>query len=77
MGDGLTIRLEVYVPFRGRRIWRGEERVAMGTTVAQLLQALGLGEPELSVLVGGRLVSPGTALRQGDAVAVLRQAEGG
>lgn len=76
--DGVvTIRLEVYLPFRGRRVWRGEETVPAGLTAGQLTACLGLTEPELTVLVGGRHVAEGTELRSGDEVAVLRHAEGG
>jgi sulfur carrier protein ThiS len=77
MGDGLTIRLEVYLPFRGRRTWRGEEPVAPGTTVGVLMAALAVGEPDLTVLVNGRHAGPDRLLQAGDEVAVLRHAEGG
>ena len=77
MGDGLTIQLEVYLPFRGRRLWRGDEQVPDGMTAGLLPAFLGLTEPELAVLVNGRYVPPETPLRAGDEVAVLRQAEGG
>jgi sulfur carrier protein ThiS len=77
MGDRLTIHLEVYLPFRGRRLWRGGEQVPDGTTAGALPALLGLTEPELAVLVNGRYVLPETQLRGGDEVAVLRQAEGG
>ncbi len=77
MGDGVTIRLEVYLPFRKQRLWRGEETVPAGLTAGELPAHLGLEEPELAVLVGGRAVPEETVLRQGDEVAILRQAEGG
>lgn len=77
MGAGVTVRLEVYLPFRGRSVWRGEDQVAEGTTVGGLVGALGLAEPELAVLLNGRWALPDTALQAGDLVAVLRQAEGG
>jgi sulfur carrier protein ThiS len=77
MGHGLTIHLEVYLPFRDQRLWRGDETVPDGMTAGALPALLGLSEPELAVLVNGRYVPPETPLRTGDAVAVLRQAEGG
>ncbi|HWI51816.1 MAG TPA: MoaD/ThiS family protein [Symbiobacteriaceae bacterium] len=77
MGDLLTIRLEVYLPFRGQRIWRGEERVAAGSTVAELIAALSLAEPDLAVLMNGRHAPDQTVLSDGDEVAVLRHSEGG
>ena len=77
MADNIEIRLEVYLPFRGRRLWRGDEQVPAGTTAAGLLAHLDLQEPELAVLVGGRSVAPETLLRSGDEVAILRHAEGG
>jgi sulfur carrier protein ThiS len=78
MGDGLSITLEVYLPFRGRRLgWSGRETVPAGVTAGALPGLLGLTEPELVVLVNGRSVPETTPLRDGDDVAVLRQAEGG
>lgn len=77
MGDGLSIRLEVYLPFRGRRSWKGLEQVAAGTTPGALLERLALGEPELAVLVNGRNVPADHPLNDGDEVAILRHAEGG
>lgn len=77
MGGGVRIRLEVYLPFRGRHRWVGEEEVPAGMTAGSLPAHLGLTEPELAVLVGGRYVSADTVLTGGDEVAVLRQAEGG
>ena len=77
MADNIEIRLEVYLPFRGRRLGRGVELVPAGTTAAGRLAHLDLQEPELAVLVGGRSVAPETLLRSGDEVAILRHAEGG
>lgn len=77
MAQTIRIRLEVYLPFRGHRIWRGEEQISAGTTLEALMQTLAIGEGELAVLVNGRHVDPATLLRAGDEVAVLRQAEGG
>lgn len=77
MDRGVTIRLEVYLPFRGRRLWRGEEAVPEGLTAGQVTAHLGLTEPELAVLVNGRHVEDATVLEPGDEVAVLRRAEGG
>jgi len=77
MGELLTIRLEVYLPFRGQRIWRGAQQVAAGTTVADLIATLGLTEPELAVLMNGRHAPEQTVLANGDEVAVLRHSEGG
>jgi sulfur carrier protein ThiS len=77
MGGLLTIRLEVYLPFRGLRRWAGEEPVPEGTTAGSIIAHLGLTEPELTVLVNGRYVEPETPLRAGDEVAILRQSEGG
>lgn len=77
MGERLTIRLEVFLPFRGRKVWRGTEAVPSGTTAEGVLAWLSLGEPDLAVLVNGRGVPGGTVLREGDEVAVLRRAEGG
>ena len=77
MGDRLSIRLEVYLPFRGRRMWRGTEEVPAGTTLAALLDALALPEPDLAILLNGRHRPPETLLSDGDEVAVLRQSEGG
>lgn len=77
MDGGVTIRLEVYVSFRGQRTWRGEEAVPTGLTAGRLAEHLGLTEPELAVLVNGRNVDDDTVLQPADEVAVLRQAEGG
>lgn len=77
MSDVIEIRLEVYLPFRGNRIWRGAEQVRQGTRVGDLIELLQLTEPELAVLVNGRNVPENRLLEQGDEVAVLRQAEGG
>ncbi|HYF94326.1 MAG TPA: MoaD/ThiS family protein [Symbiobacteriaceae bacterium] len=77
MGERLIIRLEVYLPFRGQRIWRGDEAIAAGTTVADLRSALAIGEPELAVLVNGRHAKEEAVLADGDEVAILRQSEGG
>lgn len=77
MADAVTIRLEVYVPFRGRRIWRSEEAIPAGTTAGAVITVLGISEPDLAVLVNGRNVGDETLLSQGDEVAILRQAEGG
>ncbi len=77
MDGGVTIRLEVYLPFRRQRIWRGEEAVPAGLRAGDLPGHLGLTEPELAVLVNGRHVDQSTVLQSGDEVAVLRQAEGG
>lgn len=77
MGRGLTIHLEVYLPLRGERRWQGEELVPPGLTAGGLIDHLGLTEPELVVLVGGRNVDPATPLAEGDQVAILRHAEGG
>ncbi|BDG61080.1 MoaD/ThiS family protein [Caldinitratiruptor microaerophilus] len=73
----MRIRLEVYLPFRGERIWRGEEDVPDGTTPAGLLERLGLKEPDLALLVNGRYVPPDRPLEDGAEVAILRRAEGG
>jgi len=77
MDGGVTIRLEVYLPFRGRRTWKGEERLAAALTAGALPATLGLNEPDLAVLVNGRHVPEETLLQSGDDVAVLRRAEGG
>lgn len=77
MGRSVTIRLEVYLPLRGRRRWTGEEAIPTGLTAGALPAHLGLTEPELAILVGGRHVDPDTVLNEGDEVAVLRRAEGG
>lgn len=73
----MRVRLEVYLPFRGERIWRGEEEVPDGTTPAGLLDRLGLVEPDLAVLVNGRYFPLDRPLEDGAEVAVLRRAEGG
>ena len=73
----MTIQLEVYLPFRGKSMWRGEESVPAGTTVSTLLAELGIGEPELTVLVGGRYAPADRVLESGNKVTVLRQIEGG
>lgn len=77
MGERLIIRLEVYLPFRGQRIWRGDEEIAAGITVADLRSALAVGEPELAVLVNGRHANDEVVLSANDEVAILRQSEGG
>ena len=77
MERGLIIHLEVYLPFRGKRRWVGEENLPAGMTAGGLVAHLGLGETELVVLVGGRYVTPETPLSQGDQVAILRHADGG
>lgn len=77
MGRGVAIYLEVYLPFRGKPRWEGEEVLPPGTRVGDLLALLGLTEPELAVLVNGRYVDDARCLAQGDRVAVLRQSEGG
>jgi len=73
----ITIKLEVYLPFRGHRIWRGDEEIVAGLTAGDLPASVGLSAPELAVLVGGRNVAEDTPLQEGDEVAILRQAEGG
>jgi sulfur carrier protein ThiS len=77
MAEAVTLRLEVYLPFRGSRMWRGVHTVPAGTTADGLLASLQLGEPDLAVLVNGRRMPPDTVLQPGDEVAVLRHAEGG
>ncbi len=77
MDGGVTVQLEVYLPFRGRRTWRGEEHLPAGMTAGGLPAHLGLGEPDLAVLVNGRHVPDETVLQPNDDVAVLRRAEGG
>ena len=77
MGRGVTISLEVYLPFRGQRRWEGEEVVPPGTRSGDLCTLLGLTEPELVVLVNGRYAGEERSLAEGDQVAVLRQSEGG
>jgi len=77
MGGGVTIHLEVYLPFRGERRWAGRMDLPTGLTVGELVDHLGLAERELAVLVNGRYRPPETPLQAGDQVAVLRQAEGG
>ncbi|MDF2630283.1 MAG: hypothetical protein K0R39_4114 [Symbiobacteriaceae bacterium] len=77
MGERLSIRLEVYLPFRGRRMWRGLEEVAAGTTLGGLLTGLALPESDLATLLNGRYRPPDILLAEGDEVAILRQSEGG
>lgn len=77
MGRGVTIHLEVFLPFRGRRTWRGEEEVPAGTTAGALPGLLGLDLPELAVLVGGRHVADETPLTPGDEVIIIPRSEGG
>lgn len=77
MDGGVTVRLEVYLPFRGQRTWRGAEHLAPGMTAGVLPAELGLDEPDLAVLVNGRHVPDETLLQPDDDVAVLRRAEGG
>lgn len=74
----MQICLEVYLNFRGRRIWKGTEEVPDGTTPAQLLRLLGLDDqPELAVIVNGRHHDDHAPLAPGDEVAILRRADGG
>lgn len=74
----VTIQLQVYLPFRGRTVWKGEEAVPTPATAETLLSHLGLyGQPELSVIINGRLWPEDTLLADNDQVAVLRAAEGG
>lgn len=74
----VIIRLEVYLPFRGRSVWKGDEAVPTPATATTLLGHLGLdGHPELSVIINGRLWPEDSPLADGDHVAVLRAAEGG
>ena len=77
MGAGLSINLEVFLSFRGQRMWRGEDQLPVGTTVEALLSRLALGEPELAVLVNGRRAESHQVLQPGDQVAILRQVDGG
>jgi sulfur carrier protein ThiS len=77
MEQTVTIRLEVYLPYRGARIWRGAETVPAGTTLGALVERLALREPELAALLNGRHAPADSVLSEGDEVAVLRQAEGG
>lgn len=77
MGRGLTIFLEVYLPFRGAHRWEGKEVLPPGTRVGALPDLLGLTEPGLAILVNGRYVDEAWTLADGDQVAVLRQSEGG
>jgi sulfur carrier protein ThiS len=53
------------------------EEIPNGMAASGLLIHLALSEGELAVLVNGRCVADGTVLKDGDEVAVLRQAEGG
>lgn len=75
----MKIRLEVYLPFRGRGWWRGVEQLSPGTTLAQLTHRLGLdGRPDLSMLVNGRFFPDHNApLAEGDQVTYVRRSEGG
>lgn len=74
----MQIRLEVYLTFRGQRIWKGTEEVPEGTTPERLLRLLGLdGHPELAVIVNGRHHEEDAPLAPGDEVAVLRRSDGG
>lgn len=77
MGAGLSVRLEVFLPFRGQRLWRGNEWLPEGTTAGTLLSLLGLEEPELAVLVNGCRADADQVLQSGDQVAILRQMDGG
>lgn len=74
----MRIWLEVYLPFRGARIWKGEEEVPDGITPAALLAHLGLdGYPELAVIVNGRYHPDYAPIPPGAEVAILRRSEGG
>ncbi len=74
----MQIQLEVYLTFRGQRIWKGTEEVPDGISPAALLRHLELDHhPELAVIVNGRHHDDDAALASGDEVAVLRRADGG
>lgn len=74
----MEIRLEVYLAFRGQRIWKGTEAVPAGTTPAELVRLLGLADhPELAVIVNGRHHDDHQPLAPGDEVAILRRSDGG
>ncbi|MCG0239474.1 MAG: MoaD/ThiS family protein [Bacillota bacterium] len=74
----MRIQLEVYLEFRGQRVWKGEEEVPPGITPAGLLAHLGLdGRPDLAVIVDGRYWPETDPIPEGAEVAVLRRSEGG
>lgn len=74
----MPVRLEVYVPFRGRRVWKSEEQVPAGVSPATLLRSLGLESAgDLTVLVNGRYHAADQPIPPGAEVAVLRRSEGG
>lgn len=73
----MRIYLEVYLPFRGERIWRGDQEVPDGITPDALLDHLELDRNlGLTVIVDGRWIPPDQPIT-GHEVAVLRQSEGG
>lgn len=74
----MRIQLEVFLPFRSKSFWRGEEELADGTTLAQLMQALGFaGRPEIAPIVNGRFPDLEAPLQEGDLVTFVRRSEGG
>lgn len=74
----MQIRLEVYLEFRGQRVWKGVEEVPEGITPAGLLEHLGLAAHlDLAVIVEGRYWADDKPIPEGAEVAVLRRSEGG
>lgn len=74
----MELHLQIYLPFRGKRIWKGTLDVPDDSTPGSLIRHLGLEiHPELTVLVNGRYRGDGHPLEPDDQVAILRQAEGG
>lgn len=74
----MLIHLEVYLTFRGERIWKGTEEVPEGISPVALVRHLGLDDhPELAVIVNGRHYDDDQALAPGDEVAILRRSDGG
>lgn len=74
----MQIRLEVYLTFRGERIYKGQEEVPDQITPEQLLRHLQLDHhAELAVLVDGRYHPEDQPIPPGAEVAILRRSEGG
>lgn len=74
----ITIDLEVFLPFRGQRMWQGQEAIPAGLRAGDLPAYLGIGHlPELVIIVDGRAGQDEKPIPAGAAVAILLQTEGG
>lgn len=80
MGAGVTtvrVHLEVWMPFRGKTSWKGEEEVPQGITLRRLQERLGLTDPDVAGLVDGRYHAEDAPVPAGATVTFVHRHEGG